>query len=144
MKLITFLIFLFFYGSLSAQEIPKKANVIIITDTLSQEQSYNKITEILFEYGYGIQNFDRPVGTITTTLKPIKGATVKLNFLIKDNKVSVRGDFLGPSVELYDVINNRSSVIENRGMNGSPAKNAWDELCKITDQVPGKKEYLIK
>jgi hypothetical protein len=126
------------------QEIPKKANTIIISTSLSKDQLYGRITEILFENGYGILNSDKSIATITTTNKPIKAGAVKLNFLIKDSKVSVRGDLYGISIEINGVTDNGPSIVDFRGMKGSPALNAWNEMQKIADLIPGTKVYLIK
>jgi len=123
--------------------LPKKANTIIITDTLSQQQFYNTITEILFESGYGLLSSDKTQGTITTSDKAIKTGTVNISFLIKNNRVIMRGNFRGPGalspggIDFSDL-----SIIEYKGMNGSIAKNAWDEMKKIADQIPGQKKYL--
>lgn len=144
MKPIILPLLLLLYQSIPAQQIPKNANTIIITDTLSQEQFYNKITNILFESGYGILSSDIASGTITTTPKPIKSGTVKLNILIKDKKVSIRGEFRGPPIDFGGVIADAPSIIEYYGMKRSPAMQAWNEMNSIVTQIPGKKEYLVK
>jgi hypothetical protein len=129
---------------LIAQEIPKKANTIIITDSLSQEQFFSKINDILFESGYGILNSDKGSGTITTTPKPIKAGSVKLNILIKDKKVSIRGELQGFSMDLGGIIDNSPLIIDYRGMKNSPTMKAWDEMFGIAQLISGTKEYLIK
>jgi hypothetical protein len=125
---------------LFAQVIPKKANTIIITDTLSQEHLYNKITDLLFENGYGILNTDKAQGTITTTQRAMRTGTVALVFLIKDKRVILRGNAKG----LEEISGDDLFAIEYRGMKGSIYRDAWDEMQKVSDNIPGTKEYLVK
>lgn len=134
------------FSLLSGQTIPPKANTIIITDTLTMNQYYSTITEILFESGYGIQSTDKETGTITTTEKAYKNGSIKLVILVKDNKVLLRGDFKSDlEISLYGVTSEASwSVIENIGGKKSVYQNAWSELQKFANVIPGKKEYLIR
>jgi hypothetical protein len=126
--------------------IPKKANCIIITDTISQLNYYNKITDILFESGYGILNSDKASGTITTTEKAFKNGTVKLAILIKDNRVVLRGDWKDNiSLDLGGVSAEPSwAIISFQGMKNSPYLNAWNEMNKVALAIGTKIEYLIK
>ena len=132
---------------LTAQDVvPKKCNTIIISDTLNQLQYYNAISDILFESGYGILTGDKEQGTISTTEKSFKDGVVKLNILMKDKKVVLRGDFKS---DISITIGGVSTVpnwntIEYTGGKGSPYRNAWNELLKISDQIPGRKTYTIK
>jgi hypothetical protein len=144
MKSTFFALFLLLSIVCEAQ-IPKKANTIIIVDSLSQEQFYNKINDLLFESGYGILNTDKSQGTITTTEKSYKNGSIKLNILIKDSKVLLRGDFKTDlSIEIYGVTSNPSwSAIENTGGKNSAYRNAWNEMNKVAESIPGNKTYLI-
>lgn len=124
------------------QDIPRKTNSIVITDTLSQGQFYSKITDILFESGYGVLNTDKGLGTITTTEKPFRNGGIKLMLLIKDKRVVLRGDFktdMGLTVSEFSWLG-----IENKGAKNSVYQNAWSEMKKLADQIPGTKEYVIK
>jgi hypothetical protein len=131
---------------ISGQNIPHKANTIIITDTLSQSQFYSKITYILFESGYGILNTDKELGTITTTEKPYKNGGVKLILLIKDKRIVLRGDYTtGIGLSMSGVTSAPGwYMIEFNGAKNSPTQNAWLEMQKIADQIPGAKEYQLK
>lgn len=133
---------------LTAQDvlIIKKANTIIITDSLSRDSLYNKIADLLFESGYGILNTDKVQGIITTTEKSFKNGVVKLNFLIKDQKVVLRGDYKDNlTIDLGGVSQGPSwNVINFAGQKNSINRSAWDEMYKISEQIPGKKEYVIK
>jgi hypothetical protein len=126
--------------------ISNKANCIIITDSLTQQDYFKKITELLFESGYGVLNSDKEIGTITTGEKAFKNGTVKLNILIKDYRVVLRGDWKDNiSIELYGVTAEQSwAVITHKGMKNSPYLNAWNEMNKIAVQIGSKREYLVK
>jgi hypothetical protein len=126
--------------------IPKKSNAIIITDTLSLLTYYKDISNLLYENGYGILNENRELGIISTTEKSFKNGVLKLNFLIKDNKIILRGDFkIDISLSLGSVSSVPTwSTIQYIGMKNSPSKNAWNEMIKISEAIPGEKEYLIK
>jgi hypothetical protein len=127
-------------------QIPKNANTIIITDTVSKDQLYNKVTEILFEAGYGILNSNKESGIITTTEKPFKKGIIRLNLMVRNNKIIIRGDFdMGITLDYGGVLTALNwSPIEYYGMKKSPNIIAWNEMQKISDAFPGQKEYLIK
>jgi hypothetical protein len=131
---------------ISGQNIPQKTNTILITDTLSQAQFYSKIIDILFESGYGILTTDKELGTITTTEKPFKNGGIKLILLAKDKRVILRGDFkTSIGISMNGVTSEPSwNVIEYKGAKNSAYLNAWSEMQKISDQIPGTKEYQIK
>jgi hypothetical protein len=145
--IITVILRLLLPEMIMAQEpVLKKANTIVISDTLSQQQYFSKISDILFESGYGILSSDKAQGTITTTEKPYKHGVMSLTFLIKDKRVLVRGQFnMGISVD-YGGVQSQSqpTTIQNFGMKSSPSMVAWNEMMKITAQIPGEKEYQIK
>ena len=142
----TFLTLLFLIPLFCFAQIPKKANTIIITGNLTQDESFKQVTGILFESGYGILSSDNNIGTITTTEKSIKRATTRFTFLIKDKKVLIRGQFNINITTNYGGVSSPSdwSDIQYFGMNGSPSMAAWNEMLKIAEMISGKKEYLIK
>jgi hypothetical protein len=127
-------------------DIPKKANTIIITTSSVDMQMFTKVSDLLFENGYGIQSSDEEHGNITTTEKGFKDGSLKLTFLIKANRILVRGNcrisislnFGAASTEpdWQDII--------YFGMKKSPMMLAWNEMAKITNSLPGEKEYLVK
>jgi len=138
MKKLVFLLFMMSEFLLSAQ-IPKNANMIIITGDESQQAYLKQINDLLFENGYGIFSSDPAQGTITTTEKSYKRGNIKFMFLVKEKKISIRGQYntgVNSPSEWYDVA--------NKGMKGSPALEAWNVMTKIADAVPGEKEYLVK
>lgn len=145
MKKIFLSLFLALPFICSAQ-IPQNANTIIITDTLLQAQLYNKVSEVLFESGYGILNSNKETGIITTTDKPFQKGKIRLNLMVKDNKIILRGDYdMGISLNYGGVSTELNwTQIQHYGMKKSPNIIAWNEMQKVSDALPGQKEYLVK
>jgi hypothetical protein len=124
---------------LCGAQIPKKANMIIIAGKNSQQEYLKQINTVLIENGYGILNSDTDMGTLTTTEKSYKRGSVRFIFLVKDNKLTLRGQ-LSTAIDSFS----QWSDIQYYGMKGSPTLEAWNEMAKIADAIPGEKEYLIK
>jgi hypothetical protein len=141
---VSFLIVLQY--SYSQEQIPRKANLIVISDTISQHKYYSEITDILFENGYGIHNSNEETGTITTTDKSFRHGNIRLTFLIKNNRVLLRGQFnMNLSINYGGVSSDAGWVgIEYYGMKKSPAMTAWDEMYLIAKSIPGIRECLVK
>lgn len=133
--------------SLQAQEEPlKKANTIIISNDFSLQENIKHVTEMLFEAGYGIHNSDANAGAITTTEKSFKNGTIKLNILIKEKKITIRGNFKTDiSVSIGAVTAEAGQrMVENIGGKNSPYRNAWDDMNKLALLLPGEKSYEIR
>lgn len=145
-KIVLAMFVCLFSASLSAQEVPKKANYIVISDSLSQAENFSLVTDLLFEHGYGVLNSDRESGIISTTEKDFKNGSIKLNIQAKDGKLSFRGDYISNiSFSLNGVTASSSwTNISNIGQRNSVTQNAWNEMQKIINALPGEKEYLIR
>lgn len=125
----------FLYGS----DIPKKANTISISGQLSQVDYFKTITDLLFVNGYGILNSDKETGIITTTEKSIKQGSIRLTLLVKDNKVIIRGQFSVPGI----TEDSQWESIQYQGQAKSAYMNAWNEMARIAEAIPGSKSYII-
>lgn len=147
MKTRMLLLFLIGCQLLQAQETAvKKANTIVISNDLSLKNNIKQVTEILFESGYGIHNSDTDAGVISTTEKSFKNGSIKLNILVRDQKITIRGDFkTNISLDIGSVTSESSwEMIENRGQKNSPYQNAWDSMNNFALLLPGEKYYEIK
>lgn len=147
MKTSMLLLFLIGFQFLQAQEAAvKKANTIIISNDFSLQNNIKQVTEILFESGYGVHNSDMDAGIISTTEKSFKNGSVKLNILVRDQKITIRGDFkTNISLDLGGVIEEDSwTMIQNSGGKNSPYRNAWDSMNNFALLLPGEKYYEIK
>lgn len=121
--------------------IPKNANTIIISDTLTQDQLFNKVHEVLFEAGFGLQSYNKELGSITTNSKEFKNGSFRLNIFVKDKSVMIHGqwrwrEWPDDSEEWDDILYG--------GQKSSPKMNSWNAMNDVAIQIPGKKEYLIK
>jgi hypothetical protein len=125
---------------LQAQE---KNNTIIVSNDLELQENIKQVTEMLFELGYGIHSSDVKTGIITTTEKPYKNGSVKLNILVRAGKISIRGYFsMNVSINIGSVTSDLGwTMIENRGQKNSPIFNAWSEMNKLALLLPGEKTY---
>lgn len=139
--LLSFMLFEIF--AFAQQAVPKNANTIFITDSLDFEQNYNTISELLFTNGYGIFNADKSLGTITTNEKPLKNGSVRLIIMVKDNRIIIKGQVnANMEMSLYGVTSKSEwEQICYAGMKKSILMNAWNEMNKIAEALPGSKEY---
>jgi hypothetical protein len=94
------------------------------------------VIKLLVEYGYGIQHSDRDAGVITTTPKNVKRAgEVKLLVSVGPGKAIIRGSYKGVAITLNNVTDDSWSEIDYRGMEGSPAMSAWNEMMHIAKAI---------
>lgn len=127
--------------------IPKDANTVVITDTLSAPAKFNQVTTILFENGVGILQSDRETGTILTAPVAFKNGTITLTFLMADNKVTVRGQWTwNMTVTLNGVSQTPDPMgdINYGGQRGSAKRNSWEAFYKIVSLIPGSREYFVR
>jgi hypothetical protein len=148
MKNVSLLVILLLFSCLSqAQEsIQKKTNTIIIYDTIPGRNIWSELTGILVENGYGILSADKETGTVTTTERAFESGSLKINILVRDNKITMRGDYKTDlSVTMYGVTTSSTwTQITYAGQRNSINMNAWNEFYKLSQQIPGKKEYLVR
>lgn len=130
-KLLVFLLF----TSLSAiAQIPKKASKIIITNNLQQKDNFKTALTLLVDNGYIISKADTLSGTILTEPSESTNAYPihRIHIIARHNKTTVSGQInLDPEW----------TVIENRGMKGSPTQKAFIQLNTIASKLPGNKTY---
>ncbi len=145
-KSVSFLLLLSLFCISFAQDPAAKANTIIITDTLSAQSYWKIVSALLIENGFGIQSADKETGTISTLPRSFKNGDSRFNLLIQDKRIVIRGDLTtGIGIDYGSVSSGASwYMIENKGGKGSPYNNAWNELFKFAELIPGKKEYLVK
>jgi hypothetical protein len=133
--------------SLSSQNIiiPRNANTVIIY------QGDNKITfdqtlKLLFDNGYSVLAINKETGIISTEEKTFINGIIKLNLMIGDSLIILRGSFKSDlSIEVSGVkAENTWEIISYRGQRKSIARNAWDEIMKIASAFPGDKKYLMR
>ena len=134
------------YLSQAQEPIPQKANTIIITDTLSATSYWKVVSALLIEKGYGIQSLDKETGTISSMPRSFKNGEIRINILVQDQRVLLRGDLTtGIGIDYGQVSSGPSwFMIEYRGTKNAAYYNAWMELYEFAKAIPGKKEYLVR
>lgn len=144
------LIFLFaitFSVVCHGQTIPKNTNAITITGDFTRSEKIDQIADTFLDSGVIIASIDRELGSITTSPKSFKNGTVTLHVVVRDGKVTIRGNWQSDVVvSLYGVTSNPNDIqpVSYGGMQGSPKRNAWDAFHSIVEKIPGDKEYVVE
>lgn len=145
--LLTTMLLMLYSINIFSQDIPKKANIVKIYDTLTVQDAWKTINSVLITNGYGIENSNKETGTILTSNKPFKNGTIKLNILVNDDYTLITGNYKSNiSLDYGGGVSDGPSTyqIAYTGQKNSVAMNAWNEMKKLIDQLPGKKEYSVK
>jgi hypothetical protein len=132
--------------SFAQNTIPKKANLIQISDTIPEEAMYKKFYSILLEKGYMVDNADKDMLTLSTSFKEIKYCKTQIMGYIKDKTLYLSGNINMPGLDLSKPsgVSDFTSKIDYRGSKGSAPYNAWNELNGIALSYGGKITYQIK
>jgi len=143
MKKILIIASLAFPIYLQAQEIPKKANTIMVKGV-----SFDEAASALMDHHYNIQNTDRMLQIMSTSkAKSLKHSTVylKINVRIKDTTAIITGiasdNIWVSSYGIYSAPP-QYLPIAKLGAKDSPALNAWAELNEFALSFNKPVEYL--
>ncbi len=123
-----FLILLFSIAIVSnsnAQDAPKKSTKAII-EYNNKGEALQKIAWILSEKGFYFDEVNETIGIMSTGILSDGKTEYRLNVVVDGE-----GNAMITGLYRVDVIDNKFSIIENRGMNGSPVKNAWNILEEV-------------
>jgi hypothetical protein len=123
-----FLILLFGIAIVSnsnAQDAPKKSTKAII-EYNNKGEALQKIAWILSEKGFYFDEVNETIGIMSTGILSDGKTEYRLNVVVDGE-----GNAMITGLYRVDVIDNKFSIIENRGMNGSPVKNAWNILEEV-------------
>lgn len=138
-KLLTFALVLF---SLSAGA--KKENAILIYSDIAPEEMFVKAGKILLQNNYSFKNTDKDFLTLSTAIKDLKRCNVDFTVYVEKTEngsvLRLTGTMDIGSVQIYGIEDNSRSAIDNRGMKGSPARIAWDEMYCIAELLGDKIE----
>jgi hypothetical protein len=130
-------LFLLVFISVAAygQEIPVKANTIVITlaDTSHLRET---ILKVLAEKDYTVKNTAKASSTIFTNAKTLKNCRVSLITDVKGSEVLLTGNIV--------VVGQGNMRIENKGAKGTPILAAWEEMDKVAKAFGGKLKYEIR
>ena len=145
MKKILIVVLLAFPIFISAQEVPKKTNVIIVHGV-----TFDEAATALSDHHYRIAHTDRTLQVMTTEkVQSLKHSNVYLsiNVRIKDSIAIITGvasNNIG--VGSYGIYSAPPEYkpIAKQGSKKSPALNAWEELNEFALSFNKPVEYLVE
>lgn len=137
MKKLLFLLLMTFFTTIGyAQEVPDKANTIIITLTDSVTAA-DKVKKAFTSRDYAIAAAGKDATIINTVAKTLKGgARVGYTAQLKGKDVILTGRIL--------VAGQSSMLILYGGKKGTPFMDGWEEMDKIAKSIGGKIKYEKK
>ena len=118
-----------------AQEIPAKANTIVISLPDSSNMQ-KKIIKVFSDKGYAVRNAEKPAAAISTEAKTLKNSRVSLHADIKGKDIILTGNIV--------VVAQGNMRIENKGNKGTPILTAFEEMDKVAKAFGGKTSYEIR
>jgi len=127
-------------------EPPKKANKIIVLVSDSSNTLVDRVTKVLFEYGYTIDNKDEKLKLISTKERSSKkySTLTKIRASINDTALVLKSEIaLGFDVGLFGTRDLQPSYSEvyYGGSKKSPLREAWNELEEIARKFGDKIVY---
>jgi len=127
-----FLILLFSIAIVShsnAQDAPKRSTKAII-EYNNKGEALQEIAWILSEKGFYFEEVNETIGIMSTGILADGKTEYRLNVVVDgEGNAMITGQYR------VDVIDNKFTIIENRGMNGSPVKNAWNILEEVATET---------
>lgn len=137
--LVTIFLIPFAVFSQESKEPFKKANAILIKTSLPAEEAFRMVGQTIIEAGYGIKNSDKDFFSINSEPKPFRYGQLELTMSVTGNDnavIRITGKYqMGVIDDLY-------TTVDFRGMKGSPAKEAWEEMQKVAKTVKGELSYI--
>ncbi len=141
MNKILILLFLFLSQNCFSQDIPKKANTIIIHGL-----TYQTVIDTLLERNFTIDKRDTALKTLVTNPRTIKSMTIIVSARVKDSSVIITGQVnFNIGITLGGVYTESSyDEIAYTGTMGSLYKKAFMILNNLALSFNKPIEYLIK
>ena len=143
-KFLILVLFMNFVVIAQAQDIPKKANVIVVKGV-----SFDEVTNQLLDKGYFIDKTDASLHLITTketTCRKDKGTFVTYMIRIKDSSAIIKGtctNHVGYTISGV-IINAENYEIVNKGGNIGILKIAFHDMNNLALSFNKPVEYSIQ
>jgi hypothetical protein len=137
MKIITIFFFLVIpIVTFSQSTPPKKASKIIVLVNDSANTLVDRVTKILFDYGYTIDSKDEKLKLISTKERSSKkyNTLTKIRVSVNDTAIILASDIaFGFSVDFLGArdLQPTYSAVYYGGAKKSPLREAWNELDAI-------------
>ncbi|MHC1705761.1 MAG: hypothetical protein AB9846_17805 [Tenuifilaceae bacterium] len=128
--------------------VPKKANKILIDNSMTFEENYFHVGKILVQNGYGLKTSNKDFGLFETSPKQMKrrqGWTGIFNIVVADSLITVTGQFTaGVSIELGSGVRSEASYYEIKYMGkGLYDNTAFYEMMDLAKKFGPKIKYVI-
>ena len=141
MKTLFFIMFLSISLVTLAQVAPKKSTMAIVKMD-DKKQAISKVIDVFTSAGFIFKTVETEAGIFTTEGKRGKGCESMYNITIKDDGTTkINGLMTIGSFTIEGFTSDSWSKIENKGMKGSPIKNAWLELESLATQLSAQVTY---
>lgn len=129
-----------------ALEPPKKANKIIVLTKDTSNTLLDKVTKVLFDHGYTVDNKDEKLKLLSTKERNSKkySTLTKIRASINDTAIVFVGDIaLGFDIQIFGVRDHQPSYSEiyYGGAKKSALREAWNELDAIAHKFGDKVMY---
>lgn len=121
-KTKTVFLFALMAGTLTAMAQPKNATTCVVGNALTASDNYTLTGKTLVQNGWAIAAANVDFGAITTAPRTLGNVVVILNIVCVNGQITTTGTFTAPG------ITSTPAPIKNKGMNKSPANNAWQHM----------------
>lgn len=127
-------LFVMLVGNSYAQNIPEKANTIIVT---VDGDAADKVNKVLTKQGFTVKQDKKNPSLYNTDPKTIKNNTrVALSAEVNGNEVVIKGRITATGQS--------SLPIEYKGAKGTAAMNAWEEMEKAAKALGTNVKYEVR
>jgi len=107
----------------------KKGDTKIVIDTVS----FDKISVVLFENGYTVDNKDEKLKFLSTKTKDIGSIGVRIRIMQKDSTLIISGEVVDRALMI--VLKSNEPIYYNiqfGGMKGSTRRDSWNEIVRVS------------
>lgn len=127
--------------------IPKRTWKLVIHTNKSKEENYQLMGETLIEENYMIDKAIRDFYIIKTFPQGYKklGTDYILNLVARDSAIVLTGLIINSEADNVVSLPDYSKI-ENRGLNGSPLRESFNEMVRMASKMAGEGEieYVSK
>ena len=128
--------------------VPKKANKIIIVNSMTLEENYIYVGKILVQNGYGLKTSNKDFGLFETAPKMLnrrQGWTGIFNVVVADSLITLTGQFTaGQSMNYGSGVRSEASYYEIKYMGkGLYDNSAFFEMMDLAMKLGNKIKCIV-
>lgn len=147
--------FLFLVGCISSAPLApigpqsttmERANKMIVRTDDDLETAYRRLGQLLVQRNFTLENSDPVLLSLSTDFKEVGGNRMKVNAFITESEgktqIEMKGQLrlainVGQSLFGEAAAEDAPTLVEKRGMSGSPYDVTWRELESLARAYPG-------